>query len=290
MKDQQQEAELLLHPSSTPISKSQPPKINGSSHNNFLGNGTTHHGNEASCPSNETLSHSNEASRPSNGILGHRNDAAPLLKRQSSTATDVSAYLPQLSLTESEITGASLPIKPLNEWDINDVQQWLAVVGLQKFSSQFFKHKVTGKELVEISMEFFDRIHIVSLEDRELFLSKLYELQHPGEPSLDEVLQNQSDHSSQHNNQSEHLSQHNSQSDRSSHYNQSASTKHSHDNQSQVRSDISAARLSVSSSASSQKARNRVPPSPISVARRKAAMETRESPWTPGSIRKSTCV
>ena len=116
-----------------------------------------------------------------------------LARLNSVSISEVSAFLPQLSLSESEVSAYNhAPVHPLVEWDNSEVLQWLASSGLYMFSNLFFTHKVSGRDLSEISMQFLDKIGIEKLEERELLLSKLYELQHPGEPPLEEVLRSQS--------------------------------------------------------------------------------------------------
>ena len=171
----------------------------------------------------------------------------PLLQRQSSVSTELSAYLPPLSVTGSELE--AVLSKPLVDWDNNDVIEWLQAVDLERLTSSFSQHAVTGKQLCEVSMELLDQLAVTSLDDRQLLLSQLYELQRPGQPSLEQLLR-----------------------------------RHS----SSTHSAASAANSQPSShSVTSLVQRSGVSASPPAASR--TAMRGRASPWTPGSIRRNRC-
>ena len=128
------------------------------------------------------------------------------------------------------------------------------------FSNLFHAHKVTGRDLSEISMQFLDKIGIEKLEEKELLLSKLYELQHPGEPSLEEVLQSQSE---------------------------SNPKTHSRSLQSLSKTGGSMKSLGSRSSSNLSLNRDRKRSSVVMGTRMVSKDLKRESPWTPAATRKS---
>ncbi|KAK2165083.1 hypothetical protein LSH36_55g07015 [Paralvinella palmiformis] len=65
------------------------------------------------------------------------------------------------------------------KWTTDDVVSWLESVGMEKFSPAFKAQNITGQDVASIDMELLDSLGISSIQDRELILSRLYELQHP---------------------------------------------------------------------------------------------------------------
>ncbi|CAI9728347.1 X-box-binding protein 1 [Octopus vulgaris] len=73
----------------------------------------------------------------------------------------------------------SLP-QELKKWSTADVVRWLDQQGLAKqFAVIFNENQVTGTTLVEGNLHFLDTLKEISLEDRELLLSSIYELLNP---------------------------------------------------------------------------------------------------------------
>ncbi|XP_052269130.1 uncharacterized protein LOC127870729 isoform X1 [Dreissena polymorpha] len=67
----------------------------------------------------------------------------------------------------------------VESFDVADVIQWLRNRDLHKFILLFQKHKVTGKDLIELHLPFLESYDNISLEEREILLSEIYNLLNP---------------------------------------------------------------------------------------------------------------
>ncbi|XP_077996521.1 uncharacterized protein LOC144449821 [Glandiceps talaboti] len=69
--------------------------------------------------------------------------------------------------------------KPVTEWTEEEVLMWLDVVGLGKHGDSFKSKHITGKHLAEIDLQLLEDMNIMSADEREEVLSKIYELFNP---------------------------------------------------------------------------------------------------------------
>jgi len=68
---------------------------------------------------------------------------------------------------------------PLDEWTVEDVGDWLEVIGLADLRSTFEEKNVDGPQLQAIDLQLLDEIGITDVDDRELILSEIYALKNP---------------------------------------------------------------------------------------------------------------
>lgn len=69
--------------------------------------------------------------------------------------------------------------KEIESWSVADVINWLQNKNLHKFIILFQKHRVTGKELLDLKLPFLESYDHISLEEREQLLSEIYSLLNP---------------------------------------------------------------------------------------------------------------
>lgn len=74
---------------------------------------------------------------------------------------------------------ASGLLKQIESWAVSDVISWLQNKNLHKFIILFQKHRVTGKDLLDLRLPFLESYDHISLEERELLLSEIYTLLNP---------------------------------------------------------------------------------------------------------------
>ncbi|XP_052802682.1 uncharacterized protein LOC128232920 [Mya arenaria] len=74
---------------------------------------------------------------------------------------------------------SSDPPKRVMGWEVCDVIRWLENKNLHKFIFLFQKHKVTGKELIDLNLPFLESYDHITLDDREILLSEIYLLLNP---------------------------------------------------------------------------------------------------------------
>ena len=67
-------------------------------------------------------------------------------------------------------------VRLLRQWTTSDVIRWLEKKGLHKFILTFQRHHVRGEDLAEIRLPFLDNYDHLSVGDKELLLSHVYEL------------------------------------------------------------------------------------------------------------------
>ncbi|VDI25310.1 Hypothetical predicted protein [Mytilus galloprovincialis] len=67
-------------------------------------------------------------------------------------------------------------VRQLRQWTTSDVIRWLEKEGLHKFILTFQRHHVKGEDLAEIRLPFLDNYDHISVSDKELLLSHVYEL------------------------------------------------------------------------------------------------------------------
>lgn len=67
-------------------------------------------------------------------------------------------------------------VRLLRQWTTSDVIRWLEKKGLHKFILTFQRHHVRGEDLAEIRLPFLDNYDHLSVSDKELLLSHVYEL------------------------------------------------------------------------------------------------------------------
>lgn len=67
-------------------------------------------------------------------------------------------------------------VRQLRQWTTSDVIRWLEKEGLHKFILTFQRHHVKGEDLAEIRLPFLDNYDHISVGDKELLLSHVYEL------------------------------------------------------------------------------------------------------------------
>lgn len=77
---------------------------------------------------------------------------------------------------DSRMSGFS---KQIESWTVSDVIHWLQNKNLHKFIILFQKHRVTGKELLDLKLPFLENYDHISLEEREVLLWEIYSLFNP---------------------------------------------------------------------------------------------------------------
>ncbi|XP_071850205.1 uncharacterized protein [Apostichopus japonicus] len=74
--------------------------------------------------------------------------------------------------------------KPVDDWTKEDVILWLESIKLGKYSDHFLDHQITGSKLKNVDMSLLDQMKMYSSEDRERFLSSLYDATNPNNNPL----------------------------------------------------------------------------------------------------------
>ncbi|XP_045173620.2 uncharacterized protein LOC123535138 [Mercenaria mercenaria] len=67
----------------------------------------------------------------------------------------------------------------IEDWGVSDVVSWCENKQLHKFIILFQKHHVTGSDLINLKLPFLDDYEHISVEEREVLLSEIYNLLHP---------------------------------------------------------------------------------------------------------------
>lgn len=67
-------------------------------------------------------------------------------------------------------------VTSLISWANSDVLRWLRKRRLDVFTERFKAARVTGHDLANIDMDFFERTQVQSVQEKEMLLSHLYKL------------------------------------------------------------------------------------------------------------------
>lgn len=67
----------------------------------------------------------------------------------------------------------------IQDWTVSDVVTWCENKQLHKFIILFQKHHVTGSDLIDLRLPFLDDYEHISVQEREVLLSEIYNLLHP---------------------------------------------------------------------------------------------------------------
>jgi hypothetical protein len=76
----------------------------------------------------------------------------------------------------SSSTQSSSSVAPVTEWSVNQVSDWLGLLGLDKYSSEFIKNEISGSVLVDISGSDLDYLNVTVLGHRKIILKGIEQL------------------------------------------------------------------------------------------------------------------
>jgi hypothetical protein len=79
--------------------------------------------------------------------------------------------------------------KAIELWTATEVTDWLRDVGLGHYARNFLDHQINGKKLLEIDFLLLDEMDIISSDEREEILAKIYNLSVGNESDADSLLE-----------------------------------------------------------------------------------------------------
>ena len=76
-----------------------------------------------------------------------------------------------------QISAAASPTaKPVMEWQIDEVCQWLEAIGLAEHCPQFRENEILGEHLLELTKDELAELGIKKIGHKKTFLTKVKEL------------------------------------------------------------------------------------------------------------------
>jgi SH3/ankyrin repeat-containing protein len=108
--------------------------------------------------------------------------APPTWSRSSTSSSNVSSLardpeIEQSSLSDTTKTQVQMPsMKPVMEWEVEEVCQWLEEIGLGEHCPQFRENEILGEHLLELTKEELAELGVKKIGHKKTFLTKVKEL------------------------------------------------------------------------------------------------------------------